>query len=371
MVVKSNNASKRIPLVDLFKGFAMICVVVVHAEQIIALPDCLDGLARFAQMGVQIFLLMSAFTLCISDSDRAGSFMGRIMKFIPAYWSMVIINCILSFSSLLILGKNYFWTSDNLLDYILNLLFLHGLFPNANNNVVPGGWFIGTLVIFYAIFPYLFRLYKKINVKYRLFIFPLACVVLQLIITSIVGYVNPDFAVRNNSFMYFNFVNQMPVFVLGFTLYDIYTNCCNIKHSLFIGIILLLCSFMLFNSQLPIYNIVQTIFALSVLFIFVGLRHITINENLMIVKLLMKFNKYSLAIYLTHSFVALYLMSVVSKILHLHELYEMSVYYQILVYILFTPIIVCIVYGVSVLYHKYVQFVTPFFSPLFRLLTHK
>ena len=61
MVVKSNNASKRIPLVDLFKGFAMICVVVVHAEQIIALPDCLDGLARFAQMGVQIFLLMSVF----------------------------------------------------------------------------------------------------------------------------------------------------------------------------------------------------------------------------------------------------------------------------------------------------------------------
>ena len=52
MVVKSNNASKRISLVDLFKGFAMICVVVVHAEQIIALPDCLDGLARFAQMGV-------------------------------------------------------------------------------------------------------------------------------------------------------------------------------------------------------------------------------------------------------------------------------------------------------------------------------
>lgn len=69
----SNELShKRIPLVDIFKGFAMIMVVIVHAEQIIALPSGVDCIAKFGQMGCQIFFLMSAFTLCISNSDGGG-----------------------------------------------------------------------------------------------------------------------------------------------------------------------------------------------------------------------------------------------------------------------------------------------------------
>ena len=69
----SNELShRRIPLVDIFKGFAMIMVVIVHAEQIIGLPNGIDCFARFGQNGCQIFFLMSAFTLCISNSDRRG-----------------------------------------------------------------------------------------------------------------------------------------------------------------------------------------------------------------------------------------------------------------------------------------------------------
>lgn len=43
-----------------------------------------------------------------------------------------------------------------------NFCLIHGLIPTeANNKVVKGGWYVGTLVILYLLFPLLRKLYKK------------------------------------------------------------------------------------------------------------------------------------------------------------------------------------------------------------------
>lgn len=361
---------RRIPLVDIFKGFAMIMVVIVHAEQIIALPSGVDCIAKFGQMGCQIFFLMSGFTLCISNSDGGGILISRIIKLIPAYWTMVIINGILTFLSLWVLGANHFWTSETFLDYIVNLLFLHGFIPSANNNVVLGGWFIGTLVVFYAIFPTLFKLYKSVSVKIRWYLVPLVCIMLSVLTSSIIGYVDNSFAMRNNSFMYFSCINQLPVFILGFVLYDIEVNTYKIKYPMLVGVLLLLCSFVLFYVKVPVlFSIIPVLFGVSVLFIFVGLRKCQINRDNLVVRCLMQFNKYSLHIYLTHSFVVFYVMMFVSKALNLNKIYGLGTIYEMVIYMLLTPMIVCLTYYVGVLYAKCVKLISPIYSPIIKVLT--
>lgn len=283
---------------------------------------------------------------------------------------MVIINGILTFLSLWVLGANHFWTSETFLDYIVNLLFLHGLIPAANNNVVLGGWFIGTLVVFYAIFPTLFKLCKRVSVKIRWYLVPLVCVMLSVLTSSVIGYVDDGFTMRNNSFMYFSFINQLPVFILGFVLYDIEVNAYKIKSPMLIGVLLLLCSLALFCFQVPmLFSIIPIVFGISVLFIFVGLRNSHINRDNLVVKCLMQFNKYSLHIYLTHSFVVFYAMSLVSKVLDLHKFYELGVIYEVVIYSILTPMIVCLAYYVGVLYAKCVKVISPIFSPMIKVLT--
>jgi peptidoglycan/LPS O-acetylase OafA/YrhL len=52
------------------------------------------------------------------------------------------------------------WTGQHsvkLTSISANILLIHGLIPSACNNVVPGGWSIGTEVIFYCLFPMIYK----------------------------------------------------------------------------------------------------------------------------------------------------------------------------------------------------------------------
>ena len=46
---------------------------------------------------------------------------------------------------------------------LVNILFLHGLFPCAVNNVFPGGWYIGTAFLLYIAFPPLYTVFQKLR----------------------------------------------------------------------------------------------------------------------------------------------------------------------------------------------------------------
>lgn len=57
---------KRNPLVDIFKGIAIIMVIIVHSAQTFELPEGINYIPKFGQMGCQIFFLLSSFTMIYS-----------------------------------------------------------------------------------------------------------------------------------------------------------------------------------------------------------------------------------------------------------------------------------------------------------------
>lgn len=204
-------------------------VILVHTAQSVKTESLLlCNLAAYAQMGVQLFFVASAFTLCHSwqtrqkETNRTINFaIRRFFRIAPMYYIGIMVYWIIT------LLENYFpfGAEQNTCDYsflnvIVNILFLHGFYPPANNSIVPGGWSIGTEMAFYALFPILMGriLSRKPTSKLHIIGLPILGIILSQVILFVLYQFTGE-VVQKNNFLYFNIVNQLPVFLIGVSLY--------------------------------------------------------------------------------------------------------------------------------------------------------
>jgi peptidoglycan/LPS O-acetylase OafA/YrhL len=140
--------SKHIKSLDIIKGIAMMMVILVHYNQMFYSANIL--LSKFGQMGCQIFFVASGFGSAISFFKISKScenkkeawkkfYLSRIKAIGPAWWGMILIVFLVNTLSLKTTGKSLaFGTNRGAVSILLNVLFLNGLFPFCNNNVMPG-----------------------------------------------------------------------------------------------------------------------------------------------------------------------------------------------------------------------------------------
>lgn len=312
--------NQRIWQVSFLKGIAIIMVVLVHSAQ----PFKVHGL-EFMQMGCQIFFVLSGFTLALSyDKNYTGykSFLQhRYIKLLPGYSMTICLGLILSGISILLFKKNITGIDTNPADIIINLIMIHGLFPTiANNHVVRGGWFVGTIVLLYITFPLLIKLFKNkfkdnkltyFNVVF-LFIF-INCVI------AIILKITFDYTIENNSFEYFSVVNQLPCFILGIVLYNLRDRINYNKEKLLLMVLFLLSiSIVIFYTEYTFsFVLLPGIFSIFTIYLFVLLRKFTdkISKNI-IVKSISQIGDISFPIYLIHSFIVYDAIYFVKKAYH-------------------------------------------------------
>jgi peptidoglycan/LPS O-acetylase OafA/YrhL len=201
--------------VDALRGLAILLVIAVHAGRESSQQLVFTHVAQFGQYGVQLFFVMSAFTLCytmrkveVLTPRVYGAFMlRRFFRIAPMYYLAIPI-----YYGVFIPTSDYDWKS-----VLANLTFLNGLYPPGNNNIVPGGWSIGCEFLFYFAFPILFVASRK-----RRWMLAAAAGVCAV---SMVGFVVIARATRyqyysgNNSFPFFFAANQAPCFILGMAFY--------------------------------------------------------------------------------------------------------------------------------------------------------
>ena len=90
--------SDKLDWVDRTRGFAILLVIVVHVSQRATLTDpMLRWLTDYSQMGVQLFFVASAFTLCHAlarrrdePSPQLALYIRRVFRIAPLYWFAVI-----------------------------------------------------------------------------------------------------------------------------------------------------------------------------------------------------------------------------------------------------------------------------------------
>lgn len=167
------------------------------------------------QFGVQLFFVVSAITLALSWQHRKDEsspvksfFIRRYFRIAPMYY----VGIFLYIGIALVQATRSGTPIDPSLPQriLANVLFIHGFIPSANNNVVPGGWSIGCEIAFYVLFPIVFS--RHINIKH------LIGFVISWMILSPLGLIllkGKSAYVENNSFLYFNLITQLPVFMSG------------------------------------------------------------------------------------------------------------------------------------------------------------
>jgi peptidoglycan/LPS O-acetylase OafA/YrhL len=227
----SNLKEERLDYVDSLRGVAILLVIIVHTGQSISnIAFPLKSLTRFGQMGVQLFFVLSALTMCMSLSRVNLSlteiykfYIRRFFRIAPLYYVGIVFyffyHGVNNYLETHHAAPDEQYTLGNIM---ANVFFVHGFIPDANNNIVPGGWSIGTEMTFYLIFPLLFLLFKKSS-NLLIFTYPPMGLLFSFVLISLIS-AEFNLPAINNDFLYYNLFNLLPVFLLGIFYFFVLKN---------------------------------------------------------------------------------------------------------------------------------------------------
>ena len=300
---------KKYQYIDILKGIAVLGVIAVHSHQSISdLSWVVKYIFNYGQLGVQLFFLMSAVTLCISSQKRHEQlwryfYLRRVFRIAPLYYFGI---------ALYFLADSYFiYTSKGALqipsqytplNILANITFLNGFYAPANNNIVPGGWSIATEMNFYIIFPILFFFQKNKNFKSVLSYTVL--LIIGCFLTELALKVRPDVDV----FIYYNILNQLSVFLIGICTYRLLLTAVPGWRAICVACFLMIVSCILFNQVFKpgfhtfIVPILSSI-AFSIFILRLSMRQ---EFNGVFWRILEKFGLVSFSMYLLHFLVLNY-----------------------------------------------------------------
>src|SRR5579871_675598 len=143
-----SHEPRKYDYIDAMRGIAILMVLTVHSGQQFPLSEPARTISAMGQLGVQLFFVASALTLCLSwtsredETERVPKFLiRRYFRIAPMYYAGTLVyflnNVVRSHSTVHAALQDY-----TPLNVLANVFFVHGLVPSANNTIVPGGWSI-------------------------------------------------------------------------------------------------------------------------------------------------------------------------------------------------------------------------------------
>ena len=216
------NGYQNLAFIDALRGVAILMVIITHVNPVTqGVSSLLSSFCSYGRMGVQLFFVLSAFTLCLTYAGRANDpnaiskfYIRRYLRIAPMYYVGILF-----YTGLVIMEQGV--GNIGYVNIAWHLALLHGLNMSAFNNVVPGGWSIGVEFIFYLIFPLIF---KWVNGSLKGIFIVLAVTILVALSLYLYLMYALEINVHAYSLGYWNFVNQLPVFIVGFLLYFHFDN---------------------------------------------------------------------------------------------------------------------------------------------------
>lgn len=216
---------------DLLRGVAVLLVVLVHCA--ISASGSVPGLTAFAhehgERGVQLFFIVSGYTMMLTFGDRVDSasirsfYIRRAFRIVPLFWAAILFYLVIT------KGEGFrFWAPDGVTtrDVTLTFLFLHWSSVTAFNSVVPGGWSIAVEMQFYLLFPLLIFLFRRPNGPLLLYAgIALVSVVAKFaadlyLLPHLAASLPADQAYLASGFFYCWLPQQLICFGFGILLYD-------------------------------------------------------------------------------------------------------------------------------------------------------
>lgn len=359
---------KKYQYIDFLRAIAILGVLAVHSHQRIAnLSTITAAIYNYGQLGVQLFFISSALTLCLSASQRKESnpinfYIRRFFRIAPLYYFGIVLyffwGCATNFY---LHGEIFIPENYSLFRVIQNIFFVHGFNPSNYNHIVPGGWSIATEVAFYALFPLLFLLLEKFGLR-SFIIFAIVIAVISLCIQYIsIEIIQPilvekgilEYVMTNNGFgfIYTSIINQINVFMIGIIAFK-FLHKKIATFQLLIAIFLIFVSCFIQNNHSYdtgydgfIYTIMSAI-AFAILAI--KLSNMFFSDNI-ICKLLVEIGRLSFSMYIMH-----FLILDVLRIVFEHSIYKVIEVGEFRVVLVFIPLVILSYYAAK-LTNRYIE----------------
>jgi peptidoglycan/LPS O-acetylase OafA/YrhL len=215
------SGGERIESVDALRGIAALYVLFYHLALIptphLSVPHWAGKYVLTGGTGVTLFFVVSAFCLCLSmrthqdeTSPVVRFYLRRIFRVVPLFYVWLVMSWIRDW---LAYGVYHPWW-----EVLLNASFSFNFVPGKNEGFVWAGWTLGVEMVFYLLFPLIFR-YAGTLLKSLLFF--VASLGVALAFTGLSASLPIPDAARE-SFLRTNLLVQMPVFALGIVAYFVY-----------------------------------------------------------------------------------------------------------------------------------------------------
>jgi peptidoglycan/LPS O-acetylase OafA/YrhL len=294
--VKQLKDMAHIKYLDALRGIAILMVIVVHSAVFSGQSGMFMDLAFIGKRGVQLFYLISAFTLCMSlDYKKANEnrpllnfFIRRFFRIAPLFYTAIIAN--LFYQGLAPRPEAPVGLSWS--EVVSGFFFLNGFIPSAINSIAIGGWSVAVEVCFYSILPFLhvrFDSVKKIAV-----LLACACPV-AFTVSYALAFLFPR---QSEYFKFLWFPVEFPIFVMGMLLYRVRKYF--IESDFVWGFVFIMLGLWLFFSTLPVYNarLYGSSLGLAIFVLGVSLWQSPVLVNLVTIFI----GRISYSLYLTHFF---------------------------------------------------------------------
>lgn len=212
----------RMQSIDFLKGIAILMVILVHSSQKIAgMPGIMYRITSWGETGCQLFFVLSGYLLTYSWQQKKRTikdfYQSRWLSIGPAYYLAIAFWVIVGYIQYGIGCTTGFSVNGSTGAIVVNVLLLNGLIAEANNNVVPGGWFIGALAILYLIYPALNKVILFFYGRAKIFLIGLLLLLYGLS-KSVSGIYSCGY-LANFVLNSYSFVHQLPCFTMGIILY--------------------------------------------------------------------------------------------------------------------------------------------------------
>lgn len=221
-IVQTAPAKKRLPFMDSLRGLAALYVVCFHVamlpSQQFILPDWLRPFIVNGATGVQLFFVISGFTMCLTQDARQhlphsayNFYIRRFFRIAPLYYAWLVLMIALTW------GISFASFNAQKVYIALYALFGYNFVPGHQHGLVGASWTLSVEVVFYLFFPFLF---KVVNTFQRTVLFFVATCLLSalhsFVITEYTSWLSRGYVLNLSLFM------QLPVFVVGMATYFIY-----------------------------------------------------------------------------------------------------------------------------------------------------
>jgi peptidoglycan/LPS O-acetylase OafA/YrhL len=253
------HRTRHLRYLDSLRGIAILGVILVHSGGLALSKSTgiLHHLSFSGQRGVQLFYVISAFTLCYSFDVRpkaeshplANYFVRRFFRIAPLYYLAIIGNVLING-----LGPSYYSPQGlTPLEILSGFLFLNGFHPHTINSIALGGWSIAVETSFYVVLPLILAF---VNTARRAL---LLLLIGGILAPTLSHFCFSFFQVKDWSeyFYFFWFPIEFPVFCLGICAYYLgkeYGGDRLPAHPKVVSLLLLLTAALIFLTSLPITN---------------------------------------------------------------------------------------------------------------------